>query len=89
MRYWRDGKQDTALGHIAVVVGIVATIGRLDVAETFVVICYDTLERIHKANPESAPAARAVAVSCIKFLLFHRQRGEVPAAMQSLTACFA
>ena len=41
------------------------------------------------ANPESAQRARDVMVSHFKVFEFHRQRGDEPAAIQSLTACFA
>jgi hypothetical protein len=46
-------------------------------------------ERLLAANPDSAQAARDVAVSHVKFFHFHRQRGDEQAAMASLAKCFA
>ncbi len=46
-------------------------------------------ERLLRANPESAQAARDVMVSHFKFFHFHRQRGDETAAMESLAKCFA
>ncbi|HRJ11229.1 MAG TPA: hypothetical protein PLP58_21790, partial [Prosthecobacter sp.] len=76
VRHWQHGEQDTALGHIAGVVGgIEATLGRLDVALHFLSIYHETAERLLRANPESAQAARDVSVSLNKLADFLARRG--------------
>ncbi|MBK9140380.1 MAG: SEL1-like repeat protein [Verrucomicrobia bacterium] len=76
VRHWRDGEQDTALGHIAGVVGTIeATLGRLDVAGTFLGIYHETAERNLAANPESAQTARDVSVSLERLGDFLASRG--------------
>ena len=76
VRHWRAGEQDTALGHIAGVVGdIEARIGRLDVAETFLGIFHETAERNLAANPQSEFAARDVTLSLDRLGDFLARRG--------------
>ncbi len=85
VRYWLDGEQDTALGHIAGIVGqIEARIGRLDVAGTFLELSREITERLLTANPESAQAARDVSVSLNKLADFLSLRGLPGDAEQAL-----
>jgi tetratricopeptide (TPR) repeat protein len=85
VRHWRGGEQDTALGHIAGVVGhIEARIGRLDVALQFLALYQETAERLLAANPESAQAARDVSVSLNKLGDFLSRRGQPGDATQAL-----
>lgn len=82
VRYWRDGEQDTALGHIAGIVGqIEATIGRLDVAGTFLELFREIPERMLTANPESAQAARDVMVSIERIANMRAQQGDAESAL--------
>ncbi|MEY4178148.1 MAG: regulatory protein afsR, partial [Planctomycetota bacterium] len=85
VRYWLDGEQDTALGHIAGIVGqIEAMIGRLDVAGSFLELCHEITERLLTANPESAQAARDVSVSLDRLGDFLSLRGLPGDAEQAL-----
>ncbi|MBX7212287.1 MAG: toll/interleukin-1 receptor domain-containing protein [Verrucomicrobiaceae bacterium] len=77
VRHWREGEQDTALGHIAGVVGeIERRIGRMDVAQTFLELFHHTAEQYLAANPQSAQAARDVSVSLNKLADFLAKRGQ-------------
>jgi tetratricopeptide (TPR) repeat protein len=82
VRHWLDGEQDTALGHIAGIVGqIEATIGRLDVAGTFLELFREIAERLLTANPESAQAARDVMVSIVRLAKMRAQQGDAESAL--------
>ena len=63
-RQWQEGEKDTALGHIAGIVGAIeATVGRIDQADAFLHLACESLDAVHRANPDSAQAARDVMVS--------------------------
>jgi hypothetical protein len=82
VRHWLDGEQDTALCHIAGIVGqIEATIGRLDVAGTFLELFREIAERMLTANPDSALAARDVMVSIERLAKMRAQQGDTESAL--------